>query len=142
MSRSGAASDLAKGGNFTNLLLYVQHVDREKDMASTISDISLREYLLLENHKIFTDTNFAEYMRNPKANVGILKSFLEHTITHVEVYSNPLPAIPFKSENMIHAFVVFRTWNWMTEKETWWYSIEKNGHYIVLQQSPNKDDVD
>jgi hypothetical protein len=140
MSRSGAASDLAKGENFTNLLLYVQHVDREKDMASTISEISLREYLL-ENHKIFTDTNFAEYMRNPKANVGILKSFLEHTITHVEVYSNPLPAIPFQSNVTIHAFVVFETWDWMTEKETW-YSIEKNGHYIVLQQSPYKYDVD
>jgi ankyrin repeat protein len=131
--------DLAKGKKFLNQLLYVQHVDKEKDTTSTISEQSLREYLLV-NHKIFSDSNFSEYLRNPKANVGILKSSLKDVITHVQVYSNPLPVAMLRSEVTIHAFVAITTKNRRTKKEMW-YSIEKNGKNIVLQQSPYEYDV-
>jgi ankyrin repeat protein len=140
MSRSGSLHQ-AKGGNFTKKLLYVQHVDKEKDTASTISEQSLHEYFLGDS-KIFSDSNFAEYLRNPKANVDILKSSLQDEIViGALVCTNPLPAIPVKTAVTFHAFVVFKTENSKT-KNGMWYSMEKNGQYIVLQQSPNDDDVE
>jgi ankyrin repeat protein len=138
MSRSGSLHQ-AKGGNFTKQLLYVQHVDKEKDTASTISEQSLDEYFLKDS-KTFSDSNFSKYLLNPKANVDILKSSLQDEIVRLaDVCTNPLP-IPLKSGVTIHAFVVFWTQNLKTNEEMC-YSMEKNGQYIVLQQSPNEDDV-
>jgi ankyrin repeat protein len=141
MSTSGAASDLAIGKKFTKQLLYVQHVDKEKKTASTMSEQSLDEYLL-NNSQTFSDSNFAEYLRNPKANVDILKSALQdEKVIAALVCTNPLPAIP-QTAVTIHAFVVFQTSNSnLKTKNVMWYSMEKNGQYIVLQQSPNMKDV-
>ena len=142
MSSSGfTSSDLAKGRKFLNQLLYVQHVDKEKDTASEIPEQSLEEHLLT-SRQMFADLNFTPYLKNPKANVGILKSFLTDTIILAKVYSNPLP-IPLasKSNVTIHAFVVLTTWNDSDSKKRMWWSLEKNGKYIVLQQSPRKNDV-
>ncbi len=183
MSGSGS-SDLAKGGNFTNQWLYVQHVDKEKDMASTITRESFDEIILRLNTfpdsfisellivaermangkstifdcilmerireevkrqelideiaEILSDRNFSD---NLKANVVILKSSLKDVISHVEVYSNPLPATAPTSEVAFqNTFVSFKTDNLETKGEMWW-SLEKNEKYIVLQQSPYKDDV-
>jgi hypothetical protein len=66
------ASDLAKGKKFLRQLLYVQHVDKEKDTASEIPEQSLREYLLNDS-KIFSDSTFSEYLKNPNANLDIVK---------------------------------------------------------------------
>ncbi len=138
MSRSGA-SDLAKGKKFTNQLLYVQHVNKKKDTASTISEQSLHEYLL-NNSKTFSDSRFSEYLGNPEANVDILKSSLQdEKVATAQVFTNPLP-IPLKTVVTIHAFVFFVTWNLKTNN-VMCYSMEKNGQYIVLQQSPVKEDV-
>jgi ankyrin repeat protein len=139
MSRSGAASDLAKGKKFTKQLLYVQHVDKEKDTASTISEQSLHEYFL-NNSKIFSDSHFSMYERTPTANVDILKTSLQdEKVIGAAVYTNPLP-IPLKTAVTIHAFVVLVTQNLKTKNDMF-YSMEKNGQYIVLQQSPVKEDV-
>jgi ankyrin repeat protein len=128
MSRSGSL-----GGNFTKKLLYVQHVDEEKDTDSTISEQSLDEYFLGDS-QIFSD------LSNPKANVDILKSSLQDEIViYAAVCTNPLP-IPVNLDVTIHAFVVFGTLNFKT-KEKMWYSMEKNTKNIVLQQSPVKDEV-
>jgi hypothetical protein len=129
MSRSGSLHH-SKGGNFTEQLLYVQHVDKEKDKASTISEQSLHEYLL-NNSQIFSDSNFSKYLKTPKANLGTLKSSLQDEIVKLAgVCTNPLPAI--RKAVAFHAFVVFRTLNFKT-KEKMFYSMEKNGQYIVLQ---------
>jgi ankyrin repeat protein len=137
MSRSGAL-DLAKGKKFLKQLLYVQHIDKEKDTASTISEQSLDEYFLGQSN-IISDSHFSKYLRDPKANVDILKSYLEEQITSVKVFSNPLEIRPH-SGVAFHAFVFFVTYNKASKKKTCW-SLEKNGQYIVLQQSPNEDDV-
>jgi hypothetical protein len=80
-------------------------------------------------------------LKHPTANLDILKSSLDHFIHLTTVYSNPLP-IPLKSGVTIHAFVVFQTKkNKAESEETCWWSLEKNGKYIVLQQSPVKEDV-
>jgi hypothetical protein len=139
MSRSGSLHQ-AKGKKFTKQLLYVQHVDKEKDTASAISEQSLDEYLL-NNSQIFSDSNFSKYLRNPKANFDILKSSSQDEIViYAAVCTNPLPATPNITGFTFHAFVVFGTLNFKT-KEKMWYSMEKNGKYIVLQQSPVKDEV-
>jgi hypothetical protein len=134
------SSDLAKGKKFLKQLLYVQHVDKEKQTTSEISEQLLHEHIL-SDRKVFSDANFTSKLKNPQGNFDILKTSLtQDFIIAVQIYSNPLPTIPFKSNFTIHAFVVFKTRNKWNSKETWW-SLEKNGTYIVLQQSLNKDDV-
>jgi hypothetical protein len=134
MSRStsgSTSSGLAKGKKFIKKLLYVQYVDKEKDMACEIPEPFFQEYLQY-GHKMFSD------LRVP--NFDFLKSSLkDDSIEEVTVYSNPLP-FPLEPNVAIHAFVILKTENRQNFKETWW-SLEKNGKYIVLQQSSNKDDV-
>ena len=144
MSTSGStSSDLAKGKKFLKKLLYVQHVDKEKETASEISDRYLEEFLLLADRTDFRDSNFTEYLigKSPKANLSILKSSMRVAINQVTVYSNPLP-IPLQLKDVtIHAFVVFDTENYSNGISKMWWSLEKNGKHIVLQQSTNEDDV-
>jgi ankyrin repeat protein len=148
---SSTPSGRAKGEEFIEKLLYVQHVDENKDTASETSERYLEEYLLADRTN-FADSNFTKYLWSPKENLSILKSSMEDVITGVTIYSNPLPIPLWLPGITFHAFVVFKThdgnlWDQKREgrkkKEKWaiWWSLEKNGKYIVLQQSPNKDDV-
>jgi hypothetical protein len=106
--------------------LYVQYVDEERATACEIPEPLLQGYLQ------------SDHLRVP--NFDVLKSSLrDDIIGEVGVYSNPLP-FPLESNVAIHAFVILKTENRQNIKETWW-SLEKNGRYIVLQQSFNKDDV-
>jgi ankyrin repeat protein len=138
---SSTSSDLPKGKKFIKKLLYVQHVDKEKDTASEIPDRYLEEFLKADRTN-FHDSKFTKYLKSPKANLSLLMKSMGDWITKVTVYSNPL-SIPLKVPGVtIHAFVVFMTTRYRGIKiiKTWW-SLEKNGHHIVLQQSPNEDDV-
>jgi ankyrin repeat protein len=80
-----------------------------------------------------------------QSNLDILKDSLPDFITNVWVYSNPLfqifPVVPVRS-GLFHAYVVFTTNKIPSSpsSEMWW-SLEKNGKYIILQQSPNKTDI-
>jgi hypothetical protein len=106
------SSDLAKGKKFLEKLQYVQHVDKEKDTASEITEQILRD-LLADISKVCHDSNSTENLGNPDmANLNILKSFLKDRITNVRVFSNPLP-IPILSPSIVpvQAFVVFVTCN-------------------------------
>ena len=136
------SSDLPKGKNFIKKLLYVQHVNKEKDTVSETSERYLEEYLLA-NRTNFYDSNFTEYLASPNENLSMLKSSMGDLIRNVTVYSNPLP-IPLKVPGVtFHAFVVFKTarFRWFRNSEETWWSLEKNGQYIILQQSTNEDDV-
>jgi hypothetical protein len=125
---------------FHKQLLYVQHCKETKDTTSTISQQSIREYFLRSDIKIFSDSNFSEYLKTPKANLGILKSYLNDRIIMNAFYCNPLP-FRFGSDVItIHAFVVFQTQSLRGNKKMWW-SLEKSSRYIFLQQSPDKDVV-
>lgn len=127
MWNSGSTSaPLAKGKQFLQKLLYVQHVDKEKDTASEIPEHSLHEYLIADR-KEFSSPHFREYLKNLIKNLVILKSSLKDIITHATVFSNPLP-IPMKSGvTIIHAFVVLKTESQTNSKVTCWSSLEKNG---------------
>jgi ankyrin repeat protein len=72
--------------------------------------------------------------------LGFLKNYLKDRITNIKVYSNPLPSLPDVSV-LIHAFVVFSTMPISSNPEEMWWSLEKNGKYIILQQSTKEKDV-
>ena len=111
------------------------------DTVSETSDRDVEEYFLGDCTN-FTDPSFMEYLRSPKANLSILQTSMGDWIRKVTVYSNSLPIRLHQLKDVtIHAFVVFQTWNDYFHNSTMWWSLEKNGTYIVLQQSPNKDDV-
>ena len=62
MPSSTTSSDLATGKKFLKKLLYVQHVDEEKDTASETPGRYLEEYLLVDR-TIFPDSNFTKYLK-------------------------------------------------------------------------------
>lgn len=143
MENSGfISSDFTEREQFRQTLLYVQHVDEEKDTASETPDRNLKEYLVSADRTDFTDLSFTKYLRNPRANLIILKESLKDKVTFVKICSNPFPN-PFQlSDVTIHEFVVFMTENYSNGhlRKTWW-SLETDGQHIILQQSKNKDDV-
>ena len=157
MTCSGSeSSGLAKGMEFCNEILYVQHLDLEKDVISEIPELLLEDYILQDRQK-FCHLEFTAYSENPKSNIEILKSGIQCDIQEVSVHSNSLPIrptlekysfraklklprLPSFCDLMIHAFVVFKTYDIAAGKNMWW-SLEKNGHHIVLQHSPHKMDV-
>lgn len=158
MSRSGsdASSGLAKGKSFVKQLLYAQRYDVAKDETCVIPELLLEDYILQERGK-FCDLQFTEYLKNPNSNIQVLKLGLKSKTLEVYVYSNPLPfattlekmsarrilnlpKLPSICDLTIHAFVVFRTYDYATRREMWW-SLEKNGHYTVLQHSSCRSDV-
>ena len=57
---SSGSTDLAKGKKFLKKLLYVQHVEKGKDVTSEIPEMY--------------NLNFIAHLRNPTSNLGILKS--------------------------------------------------------------------
>jgi hypothetical protein len=80
-------------------------------------------------------------LKTPKANLGILKSYLNDRIIMNAFYCNPLPFRFGADVITIHAFVVFQTQSLRGGNKKMWWSLEKSGRYIVLQQSPDKDVV-
>ena len=83
-SSGSTSSDLAKGKKFLKKLQYVQHVDKEKDTASEIPELTLQD--LLADRTVVHDSNSTENLGNLKANLDILKSFLK-----ARVQLRPLP---------------------------------------------------
>ncbi|EFX78135.1 hypothetical protein DAPPUDRAFT_320614 [Daphnia pulex] len=145
------------------------HVDKEKDTTSEIPELFLLDYILQDKsdggssslysrrdcHLNVTSNSASQ----PNSNLDLLKSALKNRLQEVSVYSNPLPirtplerysvrnafkipSLPSLSDVAIHAFVVFRTVDTTdgSNKINWW-SIEKNGRYIILQQSPSIKEV-
>jgi ankyrin repeat protein len=168
-SSGSTSSDLAKGKEFVKKLLYVQHFDKEKDTTSEIPELFLLDYILQDKSDDGSSSLYSRRdchlnvtsnsASQPKSNLDILKSALKHGLQYVYVYSNPLPirtplerysvrnalnmpSLPSLSDVAIHAFVVFQTEDTTngSNKINWW-SIEKNGRYIILQQSPSIKEV-
>ena len=91
MSNLGSTpSGRVKGEEFLDKLLYVQHVDENKDTASEISNRYLEEFLKAADRTDFHDLNFTEYLKSPKENLSILQSSMRDKITDVTVYTRIL----------------------------------------------------
>ena len=151
------SSDLAKGREFAKQLLYVQHVDEEKPTASKMSEDVLLNYILEDHIQVSRLNLNTPNLIQSNSNFDILKSSVTNEILQVSVYSNPLPFHStlekyssrkmFKMPNLpawcdvaIHAFVVLKTLNPCDKRINWW-SMEKNGKYIILQQSSELTEV-
>ena len=147
------SSDLAKGREFAKQLLYVQHVDEEKPTASKMSEDVLLNCILKGIH-LYTAPNSSQ----SDSNFDILKSSVRNEILQVSVYSNPLPihstleaysfrklfkmpSLPAWCDVAFHAFVVLKTLDPIDNNRINWWSMEKNGKYIILQQSSELTEV-
>ena len=113
MSSSKPSSDLATGKKFLRKLLYVQHVDEEKDMVSETPDRYVEEF------------NSESQPFKINGEIGTV------WIADIRVYSNPLP-VPLESNATIHVFVVFKTENTSNGFSRTWWSLEKNETYIIF----------
>ena len=134
--------DLPTGKLFQKKLLYVQHVDESKPLTTEIP-ISELKFNVLYNSLKLRDA-ILEFPSDKSFHtddvLGILKNYLKDPITNIRVYSNPLPSLPDVSV-LIHAFAVFKTKPIPSIAKEMWWSLEKNGKYIILQQSTNEKDV-
>ena len=121
----------AKGKKFSGKLLYVnQNIEKMDE----ISQQQLEDFIL---HVKLSNPYFTYYASTTRdSNIDILKSALSDEIVNVEVYTCPMKGYP---KPLLHAYAVFQTKN--KENEVMWWSFDKNGHHIVLQQSQNKEDV-
>ena len=73
---SSTSSDLVTGKKFLKKLLYVQHVDEEKDTASETPDRYVEEYLLVIA---------LIAINSPIANLSLLKSTVKERIADIRV---------------------------------------------------------
>lgn len=125
---------LALGKQFSGKLLYVQYVDRNTEKVHKITDPFLKDFILDVK---FSDPWYTYYAATTRdSNIHILKSALANEIVNVEVYTCPMKGYPIK---IPHAYAVFQTQD--KDKKPMWWSFDKNGLDIVLQQSLNKEDV-
>ncbi|XP_046457486.1 uncharacterized protein LOC124204457 isoform X1 [Daphnia pulex] len=126
--------DLAKGKKSSGKLLYVQYVDLNIETKHEITDPFLKDFILDVK---FSDPYFTYYASSTRgSNLDILKNALSDKIINVHVYSCPMDDTP---EWIPHTYAVFQTED--TQQKQMWWSFEKNGEDIVLQQSPYEEDV-
>jgi ankyrin repeat protein len=126
--------DLAKGKKSSGKLLYVQYVDPNTETTHEITDPFLKDFILDVK---FSDPYFTYNASSTMdSNLDILKNALSDKIINVHVYSCPMDNTP---EWIPHTYAVFQTED--TQQKQMWWSFEKNGEDIVLQQSPYEEDV-
>lgn len=119
-------------------------MDKAKDVTTEISELDLK-LNVLDYSLNFRDKDLEfplnKFRFSGQSILDILKDSLPDFISNVWVYSNPLPKLPVVSV-LFHAYAVFTTNKIPSSpsSEMWW-SLEKNGKYIILQQSPNKTDI-
>jgi ankyrin repeat protein len=109
-------------------------VDQNFKKVHEIHDALLKNFIL--DVKL-SDPYFTYYASTTRdSSIDILKSALSDEIVNVEVYTCPMKGYP---KWILHAYAVFQTKN--KENEVMWWSFDKNGHHIVLQQSRKEEDV-
>lgn len=149
---SATSCALPKGKLFLGKILHVQHVDKNRATTTEISDLELilnvlKDVRYRRDEEEIKEESKRDGDRDKYASPGksakfkVLKQSFGNQIFDIGVYSKPLPIVP-DVFIAFHAFAVFRT-NQIPESESaaMWWSFEKNGKYVILQQSPNKADV-
>jgi hypothetical protein len=103
------------------------------DVHHEISDSEILSFLF--DQETGVEQGEAETAQMPDVFKDIDK---ESTITLVEIHQSSMGK-PTDTVKAFHAFIVFKT---VSEKDgEFWWSIEKDTEYIILQRSRNKDDV-
>jgi ankyrin repeat protein len=121
------------GWNYNEKLSYVPFADTKPEEKFQISPSALFRFLHDEKTTEQLDATEAEML-------DVLKDIDKASkITEVEIHQSSMGSATSASK-LFHVFNVFRTTSEADEGDYWW-SLEKNLKYIVLQRSRNKDDV-
>jgi hypothetical protein len=124
------------GANFKKKLLFVPNADTNPKVEHEISEPALFRYLLNEE----TIQEFKELQAEIPAMLNTLSGIDKLSrITEIEIHQSSMSSVTDESK-AFHVFIVFNTTSGKDE-DFWWWSLEKNMEYIVLQRSRNKNDV-
>jgi ankyrin repeat protein len=121
------------GGKYKQKLSYVPFAGTKPKEKHEISEPALFRFLLNEETlQQFDEAEIPEML-------GILKDIDKNSkIAEVEIHQSSMgPATD--AIKAFHVFIVFKTTSEIDED--YWWSLEKNLEYIILQRSRNKDDV-
>jgi hypothetical protein len=126
------------GAESKQKLLFVPNADNQPYMNHEISDPALFRFLLNEESLKQLDT--AEAYRHPNTRMlAVLKDIdKDSQIIEFEIHRTSMQSVT-DAMKAFHVFIVFKSTS-ETDGDYWW-SLEKNTEYIVLQRSRNKDDV-
>ena len=131
MSKSISGRSGPFGGAFKEKLQFVPNADTNPEETNDISEPALFRYLLNET----TIEAQAEIpaMLNTLSGIDKLSK-----ITKVETHQSSMGSVTDLG-SAFHVFIVFQTTS--AKDGNYWWSLEKNTKYIVLQRSCNKNDV-
>jgi ankyrin repeat protein len=124
------------GGKYKQKLLFVPDADNKPEDKHEISEPALFRFLIKE--KAMEQLDAAAEAETTQMQ-RILKDIERNTkITEFEPHQSSMGSAT-DSSKAFHVFIVFKT----TSKKDgdYWWSLEKNTDYIVLQRSRNKDNV-
>jgi hypothetical protein len=127
------------GTDFKQKLLFVPYADSPDtipEVQHEISEPALFRYLLNEETIQELKEAHAEIpgMLNTLSGIDKLSN-----ITEIEIHQSSMGSVTDGSK-AFHVFIVFNTTSGR-DGDYWWWSLEKNTEYIVLQRSRNKNDV-
>ncbi len=126
------------GSEYKKKLLFVPCDDNEPKEGHEISEPAIFRFLLNEETlEKFDEAAEVEIVKM----LEILKDIDKHSkITQVEAYRSSMMKITdaFKA---YHVFIVFKSTSETADYGIYWWSLEKNTEYIVLQRSRNKENV-
>jgi hypothetical protein len=119
-----------KGRCFTQKLLYINEADSETVIGDEIDPFKF--------HTELSVSQFKKNKRPKKALWQLCETSFKDDICEVLVYSSPLTNLNRNEKLLYHAFAIFQTKN-IEGGQTAWWSVEKNGEYIVLQRTIKPD---
>nr|CAH0106935.1 unnamed protein product [Daphnia galeata] len=123
------------GKSLRKKLLFVPNADTNPEEKHEISEPALFRFLL--NEKTIEAQAEIQAMLNTLSGIDKLSK-----ITEIEIHESSMGSVTDFGQ-AFHAFIVFKTISGMDGEigDYWWWSLEKNREYIVLQRSRNKNDV-
>jgi ankyrin repeat protein len=127
-----------KGGKYKQKLHFVPCADKEEPkVGHEISEAAIFRFLLNEEKM----GKFDEAEVEIPEMLEILKDIEKKSkITQVEVYRNSMNPVT-DAMKAFHVFIVFKSTSETADDRVYWWSLEKNTEYIVLQRSCNKENV-
>ncbi len=126
------------GGEYKKMLRFVLCADNEPQVGHEISEHAIFRFLL--NEETMGKFDEADEVEIAKM-LDVLKDIDKQSkITQVEVYRSSMGKATDKVK-AFHVFIIFKSTSETADDGVYWWSLEKNSKYIVLQRSRNKENV-
>jgi ankyrin repeat protein len=139
MAKSFKSTRNLTGGGYKQKLYFVPCADYEPKVGHEISESAFFRILLNEERMKKSDE--AAEVKMPEM-LDVFKDIDKHSkITQVEAYRSSMNPVT-DAVKAYHVFIVFKsTSETADDRVYYWWSLEKNTDYIVLQRSRNKENV-